>query len=270
MASKPSIPKSEKIVIIEGNPTVGKQISETLKKDGYNNVLVFRSGEEGMKGIYDNLPHLILLDIVLPDTDGYSILAKKQAEPLLVKIPLFLLSTEGVAINMRNIPEGSVKEVIISLHANAKDILDKVNGYFGYQSAGSAVESATEDQNKKKLLWVEDDKLIGTILAKKLVSSGFDLVHANNGEEALNSLKTKRPDVIVVDLLLPGMSGFEILQKIKIDDSLRAVPKMVLSNLSKASDIDKARILGADKFLVKASTSLDQIVAEIKDLVKGK
>ena len=259
--------KSQKIVIIENTESFGKQICDTLTKDGYNNVFLFKSGEEGIKGIYDILPHLILLDVVLPDTDGYHVLEKKQAEPLLANIPLFLLSADGVAINMHNIPQGSVTEVIISLHARAIDILNKINEYFGYESSISA-ESKNSSTNKSKLLWVEDDKLIGTILAKKMINSGFDLVHAKNGEEAMISLANRKPDVIIIDLILPGMNGFEILQKIKDDETMKGLPRIVLSNLSKSSDIEKAKSLGANKFLVKASTSLDQIIAEIKELCK--
>ena len=102
--------------------------------------------------------------------------------------------------------------------------------------------------------------------AQKLVAAGFELFHAKNGEEALEILKTVLPDVIAVDLILPGMSGFDILQKVNMDERLKKIPKMVLSNLSKPSDIEKAHALGATKFLVKAATSLDQIVAEVKGM----
>lgn len=260
--------KIQKIVIIEGSQLFGQQLSEALKKDGYSDIFLYNNGADGLKGIYDVLPHLVLLDIVLPDIDGYSILANKQAEPLLAKIPLFLLSTTGVAINMRNIPQNSVAEVIISLHTKTSDIVEKINNFFGYQSHKSEDEDKKIASASKKILWVEDDKLIGSIMEKKLVSSGFDLVHVKNGEEALNSLQNRIPDLIVVDLLLPGMSGFEILEKIKDNETLKNVPRMVLSNLNKSSDIEKTKSLGASKFLVKASTSLDQIVSEVKDMCK--
>ena len=219
-----------------------------------------------MKAIVDILPRiLVLLDVVLTGTDGYQILEKKQAEPLLAKIPVFLLSTQGVPINMRRVPQGSVADYLMALHMSPQEVLDKVNRYFGHE-ASSASAPASADGTKQKLLWVEDDKLIGTILAKKLISSGFDLFHAKNGEEALEALKSSIPDMVVVDLMLPGMSGFDILQKMQMDPQLKKIPSMVLSNLSKPSDIEKAKMLGAKKFLVKAATSLDQIVDEIKGL----
>jgi putative two-component system response regulator len=120
----------------------------------------------------------------------------------------------------------------------------------------------------KKLLWIEDDSLISTILSEKFISSKFNLVHTTNGEEALKILEgIIIPDVILIDLVLPGMSGFEVLEKIRGDDRLKAVPIVVLSNLSSKGDIEKAYKLGAQKFILKAVTSLDQIVQEVRELL---
>ncbi|MEK7641368.1 MAG: response regulator [Patescibacteria group bacterium] len=258
-------PKKEKILIIEANGEFATRVSDALKKEGYT-VNVVTDGAEGLKAIYDTMPHLILVDIVLPTMTGYEIIEKKAAESLLAKIPVFLLSTQGVPINMRLVPQGAVKEFILDLHADASEILKKVNAEFGYGSNDLGIAATPGD--KKKILWVEDDKLIGTILAKKLIASGFDLFHAKNGDEALEALKTIVPDAVVLDLLMPGMNGFDILQKVRAAPATNKVPVMILSNLNKQSDIDRAQTLGAQKFLVKAATSLDQIVVEIRALCK--
>ena len=260
--------KNQKIVIIESDDSVGQQILDIIKKDGYKDVYLYKNGEQGFKGMCDVLPHLVLLDIVLSDIDGYTVLAKKMAEPLLVKIPVFLLSTHGVAINMRNIPPNSVSEVIISLNTKSFDILQKVNEYFGYGLLDVADKTNSLESEKKKILWIEDDRLIGNILKKKIISSGFDLTHVQDGTAALESLKTIKPDVIVADLILPGMDGFELIEAINKDKNMEDVPKMILSNVSKTGDIDRAKSLGVKKYLVKASTSLDQVIVEIKSLCK--
>ncbi len=264
-----SATKKEKILLIENDAAFGQPIADALTADGYT-VRLVKDGTEGFTTIVDTLPHLILLDVTLPGMDGYEILTKKNAEPLLAKIPVYLLSSQGVPINMQRVPEGSVAEFLMALHSNPKDILEKINNQFGYETApaGAVVAEAPAASNKKKLLWVEDDKLIGTILARKFVSSDFELFHAQNGEEAMNILKQTTPDVVVLDLLLPGMTGFDILQKIRMEDRFKKTPAIILSNLSKPSDIEKAKILGAQKFLVKAATSLDQIVLEIKEVCK--
>ena len=257
--------KKEKILVIESDAAFGERISDALKKEGYF-VSLYKDGTEGMKAIYDTLPHLIVVDVFLNGSDGYEILDKKNREPLLAKIPVILISTQSSPIDMNRVPQGSVREFILDMHADTGEIVKAVDKAFGYAVAIPA--SPQESSKKKKLFWVEDDKLIGTILAKKFIASGFELTHAQSGDEAMEMLKTAQPDVIALDLLVPGMNGLDILQKIKADPRLKDVPSMILSNLNKQSDIDRAKLLGAQKFLVKAATSLDQIVAEIKDLCK--
>ena len=264
-------PKKEKILIIEGSGAFGERIVDLLKSDGYENVFLVKNGIDGLKSIYDFLPHLVLMDVVLPGQSGYDILAKKQAEPLLAKIPVFLMSTQGIPIIMKNVPQGSVTEYIMFMYTNPDIIVGKINRHFGYEEMnevdlGNVI--IEKESNKTKLLWVEDDKLIGKILGKQFIAADFELFHAHNGDEAMKYLKTNIPRVIVVDLLLPGMSGFDVLQNIKKDSGLREIPTMVLSNLSKASDIEKAKALGARKFLVKSAYSLDQIVLEVKSLCR--
>ena len=263
------IQKKEKILII-GDLPFGERLADMLRAEGYSATTV-KAGPDGLKAIYDTLPHLVILDVTLEGTDGYEILQKKHAEPMLAKIPVFLLSLQGAPVNMRQVPSGSVAEFVMALHANAEEIVTKVDRCFGHESVAQAAADAkalAELPHCKHILWIEDDKLIGSVLSKKLTSSGFSLFLAKNGQEALDHLKDSVPDAIVLDLLLPGMNGFEILQELKRNDTLAKVPVMILSNLSKESDIERAKILGAQKFIVKAAASLDEIVAEVKGLCK--
>ncbi len=94
------------------------------------------------------------------------------------------------------------------------------------------------------------------------------MLKASNGEEALKLIEAETPDVIVLDIMLPGMDGFEILQKIKMNEKFRNIPAMMLSNLNKPTDIEKAKTLGAQKFLVKAAVSLDEIRREVDNLLQ--
>jgi DNA-binding response OmpR family regulator len=257
--------KKEKILIIETDGSLGERISEALHKDGYT-VNLIKNGPEGLKGIYD-LPHLVLMDVDLAGADSYGILMEKQAEPMLADIPIFLISAQGVPIDMRRIPQNGVADFLISLHMEPAEIVTRVNRYFKHEPVPGKIFSSS-DASAKKILWVEDDKLIGTILSKKLIDSGFNLFHTKNGQDALVALKQTMPDAIILDLVLPNMSGFDILQEIKKDQRLAKVPVMILSNLSKQSDIERAKILGAQRFLVKAAVSLDQIVSEVRGLCK--
>jgi DNA-binding response OmpR family regulator len=120
----------------------------------------------------------------------------------------------------------------------------------------------------KRILWVEDDKFLGTIVSKRMSEYKCEMFLAKNGDEAFAYLKQQKlpPHIIVLDLVLPGMSGFDILKNIRNDTALAEVPVIILSNLNQSADIERAKILGAQKFMVKASASLDEIIKSIEAL----
>jgi two-component system cell cycle response regulator len=122
----------------------------------------------------------------------------------------------------------------------------------------------------KKILWVEDDQFMTSLLARKIADNKGILLHAPNGEKAFEILKTETPDVIILDILLTGMDGFEILQKIKSDEKIRQIPVVLLSNLGQKADTEKGAMLGAKRFLVKAIITLDQIIKEIESVLEEK
>ncbi|MEI8327743.1 MAG: response regulator [Candidatus Taylorbacteria bacterium] len=268
--------KKEKILVVEGNPTFGQQIVDLLNKHGYEATLT-DDAAQALKMVYDILPRLILLNVVLSKSDSYEMLEKKSAEPLLKKIPVFLMSTQGMPISVNRIPHGSMTEFVMLYKENADEVVQKIDKYLecapsigqnGEVTDAVPATCASKPSTGKSVLWVEDDKLIGTILSKKIISSGFNLIHVTNGDDAAKALSdtSVKLNLIILDLMLPGMTGFDILQKIDMDPVLKLIPVMILTNLDKQSDIVKAKKLGAKQYLVKASASLDQIVAEITRL----
>ncbi len=117
----------------------------------------------------------------------------------------------------------------------------------------------------KKILIVEDDSFLQGLAANKLSKNDFDVTAAGNGEEAVTELEKGKFDAVLLDLMLPDISGFDILKGFKKDH--RDVPVIVFSNLSDDKDIKKAMDLGADEYLVKANFTLEELVEKVKKLV---
>lgn len=120
-------------------------------------------------------------------------------------------------------------------------------------------------ENKIKIVLVEDDQFLSKILAFRLKDEGFDVVLASDGQEAIIIIKKERPDIVLLDLLLPKKSGFEVLEEVKLDDVVKQIPVIILSNLGQRTDIDKGLKLGAIDYLVKANFSIKDIVLKIKE-----
>jgi DNA-binding response OmpR family regulator len=117
-----------------------------------------------------------------------------------------------------------------------------------------------------KIVWVEDDKFLVSLIQKRMQGTSAQLIQVTDGAFAYDKIKEVKPDVVVLDLLMPNVDGFEILKKIKADSSVSAIPVLVLSNLGQKEEIEKAHELGAAKFVVKATIGLDGIIPEIEKL----
>lgn len=122
----------------------------------------------------------------------------------------------------------------------------------------------TPTTGKAFVLVIEDDKFLRELLVRKLASEGFDVQNAIDATAAYAILAQRKPTIILCDLILPEVSGFEILQHIKADPKVADVPVIILSNLGQKEDTDRAMALGAKDFMVKANFTLDEIVAKVR------
>jgi DNA-binding response OmpR family regulator len=118
----------------------------------------------------------------------------------------------------------------------------------------------------KKIMWIEDDVFLSDIIARKLSTHKCLLLHATDSKATFKILETEKPDIIMLDILLPGINGFEILEQLKKDTKTKDIPVIILSNFGQKSEIDKGMQLGAAKYLIKATLTLDEIIDEISKI----
>jgi DNA-binding response OmpR family regulator len=118
----------------------------------------------------------------------------------------------------------------------------------------------------KKILLVEDDPFLIDIYSTKLTESGFKVFISKDGALVLEAAKKNKPDLIVLDIVLPHIDGWQILKQIK-EDELKEMKIIILSNLSQKEEVEKGISLGADKYLIKSDFTPSQVVKEIKKLL---
>ena len=123
-------------------------------------------------------------------------------------------------------------------------------------------------QKKKAfILLVEDDKFLRELLVRKLETVGFKISTAVDGNEALKKVKEELPELVLLDLVLPGVDGFDILKEIKEDSATSKIPVIILSNLGQREEVERGLKLGADDYLIKAHFTPDEIITKITDLL---
>jgi len=117
----------------------------------------------------------------------------------------------------------------------------------------------------KTILIVEDDTILRDLISQKLrKENDYEIVEAVDGEEGLKKAREVKPDIILLDLILPGIDGFGVLEQIKKDPEIAKIPVVILSNLGQKEEIEKGMSLGATDFLIKAHFTLSEIVKKIK------
>jgi len=116
----------------------------------------------------------------------------------------------------------------------------------------------------KTILFIEDESVLQKTFGEVLKQEGYEMISALDGKSGLRLAKNKRPDLILLDLILPEMHGFEVLKGLKEDKETKEIPVIVLTNLERIEDIDRALELGATTYLVKAQYSLEEVVEKIK------
>jgi len=121
----------------------------------------------------------------------------------------------------------------------------------------------------KKILFIEDESTLQKTLGEVLTNEGYQVVSALDGELGLRTAKKEKPDLILLDLILPKMNGFDVLKNIKKDAEIKDIPIIVLTNLESMEDIQKALELGAATYLVKANYSLEEVLEKINKTING-
>lgn len=265
-----------KILIIEDERSLIDLLVTKLKKEGFI-VEAAYDGEDGYKKIIDWQPNLILLDIVMPKMDGYEVLEKMNMNN--VKIPVIIISNSGQPVEIEKTKMLGAVDHLIKTEFSPLDVLKKVQlclsngGKAPKSDADMQVLIPREDPKARnlgvKVLLVEDDSFLREISSKKLTKEGYTVFEAIDGSQAIDGVKAIKPDIVLLDIILPAIDGFQVLNQIRTstDEKIAKVPVIMLSNLGQDDDIKKAMDMGANDYLVKAHFTTEEIVAKIKKIL---
>ncbi len=119
----------------------------------------------------------------------------------------------------------------------------------------------------KKIVLVEDDQFLGGLMSNKLEKEGFSVVRVLDGEEAVKKIFEERPDLVLLDIILPGIDGFEVLKRLREDPQTAKIPVIMLTNLGAKEDIERGLKMGAQDYMVKAHFTPGEIVVRIKAIL---
>jgi len=270
------------VIIIEDEAILVDVLTKKLQKEHYQ-VYSAEDGEAGLTLIDRVTPDVILLDIVMPKLNGYEVLEALQKKFGKVKMPpVIIISNSGQPVEIDRAINLGAKDYIIKAQFTPEEVVNKVNSVLGrLQQAENPNLHLSPNQPAKpdnggvpeaRVLIVEDDQFLRDLLVTKLLKENFEVDTAIDGPGGAEKAVTQNPDVILLDIILPGIDGFEILKRVRTNARMEVAktPVILLSNLGQETDVEKGRTLGADDYLIKSNFTIDEIIEKIRRVLKKK
>jgi signal transduction histidine kinase/CheY-like chemotaxis protein len=237
------------IVSIDDEPSVHELLARSLTRHGFR-VYPARSGEEGIRLARKLRPTAITLDVMMPGMDGWAVLSLLKADPELSEIPIIMLT---IADN-RNLGYSLGATDYLTKPIDREKLVSLLTRYRRADFANSA-------------LVVEDDPDARDLVARSLKSEGWKVAEAENGHAALQIVATARPGVILLDLMMPEMDGFDFVAELRKLPEGKTIPVIVITAKDLTSE-DRARLNGqVSRILQKGAFSLEELLSEVSRLV---
>ena len=269
-----------KILIVEDEEFLSDMYKIKFEQAGYNTVIA-RDGLEGFELAKKELPDLILLDLILPILDGFKVLAKLRAESSTKKIKVFILSNLGQSDEINKGMKSGADGYFIKANLTPSQLLEKVNAIFNNQYEEKKdkkskiihtenFEYQMAEKKQAKILLIEDEEAIINMYKLRFNKEGFQIEVARNGAWGLKLARQKKFDIILLDMVMPAMNGYEAIKILKSDDHTKDVPIIILSNSAQDGDIKEAKKLGAASCLLKSMITPAKLVKEVEKLLGNK
>jgi signal transduction histidine kinase/DNA-binding response OmpR family regulator/HAMP domain-containing protein len=238
------------VLVIEDDPASRELIARSVARAGFH-IETAASGEQGLHLAQQLVPDAITLDVMLPQMDGWSVLRQLKADPALAHIPVVIVSiiddkASGWALGAAD---------YLTKPVDYKQLAQRLARYQrGYDLSGGHV------------LVVDDDAQTRSLLQRTLTQSGWSVSEASSGAVALALLADSTPDLILLDLLMPQMDGFDVLHALRLTPGWKDIPVIVLTG-KQLSDDEQQRLGGVALLLQKGAYSRDELLHEVHKLL---
>lgn len=269
-----------KILIIEDEEFLLDMYKTKFEQAGYA-IITANDGLEGFELAKKEQPDLVLLDLILPKLDGFKVLEKLRQETSTKKIKIFILSNLGQSDEVNKGLATGADGYFIKANLTPSQLLEKINAVFNNQNQAKKdrknkivnaenFEHQAVEKKQAKILLIEDEEAIVNMYKLRFDKEGFQIEVARNGAWGLKLARQKKFDIILLDMVMPAMNGYEAIKILKSDDNTKNVPIIVLSNSAQDGDIKEVKKLGATACLLKSMITPAKLVEEVKKILNFK
>jgi signal transduction histidine kinase/DNA-binding response OmpR family regulator len=241
-------PRSSRVLVVEDDVNAYELIASALGSAGFYAIHA-RHGDEAIRLAKDSHPAAVTLDLVLPGVDGWEVLKRLKNDDATRRLPVVIISM----VDNRDLGLALGADDYFVKPVDRERLLARLREILSRRGDGA-----------KRLLVIDDDAAVHTLLHEDLASYGFAIEKALSGEEGLRAAQECAPDVIILDLMMPGMSGFEVAGSLKENPLTANIPILILTS-KEISNEDRALLhTKVSSFVQKGSSARDQLVRELR------
>ena len=217
--------RKSKILFIDDDPDFSDASRIILEQAGYE-VALAKDGKTGLEKAKKDNPDLIILDVILPDINGFSVCRELKEDPKYSAIPIVLLTGLGAKSGSyaENIGAQHRADAFLEKPSSPPAILEKVNSLLT-----SKKHSAREERAQPRILLVDDDPDFLEATRQILVANRYDVITAKDGEEGIAKAKYENPDLIILDVIMPGKDGYTVCYELRKSPQTRPIPVIMLT-----------------------------------------
>lgn len=253
-----------RVLVVDDDPDIVQAIQIVLEAQDYK-VLTAANGEEGLERIRREKPDVVVLDLLMPKKDGFAVVRELKEDPRFKKLPILILSSVREDASRRRY------ELETGVELDVDDYVEKpVAPVDLIKRVGNLVRRAQPTQ--RKILVVDDDPDFIETTRTVLASQGYGVSAAANGVEALEKLRSYRPDLIILDVIMPLKDGFLTCEELKKDPDYQDIPILMLTSLAQkipetSYSVQQGLMLEADDFVDKP-VSPTELLARVARLLR--
>jgi CheY-like chemotaxis protein len=239
------------VLVIDDDPAVRNLLGRSLSRDGFR-VETAADGATGLRLARDLGPDIITLDVLMPDMDGWAVLSALKSDPLLAGIPVVMVTV--------------VDEKPMGFALGVSEYLTKP---IDRTRLAAVLRRYAPDGAARTVLIVEDDVAARRVLRQGLKKSGWRVVEAANGRVALEQVAAHSPDLVLLDLVMPEMDGFEFLEALRERGGAPRIPVVVITAKDLTEEDRKRLNGGVERVVHKGGHGPEALLAEVRGLATG-
>lgn len=249
------------ILVVDDNPNDRRLIRRLLRAHKSYRVYEARSGEEALKQVYDHRPDLIVTDLTMPEMDGFTLLENLKNDPSTAQIPVVVVSAKTLTSADRQLLEQYSDSIWMKSSFDTRQLVDHIVRTLGdtpvevIRPPRSRRQKNDEIPADARTVVIIDDSPQDLRLARRMIEAAgnFHVLEAATGREGLKAIYAQHPDLIILDLMLPDMDGFSVLESLQHDPQLREIPIIVYSARELSED-ERAKLQSSIRSIVEKSS----------------